>query len=219
MPNSKEPHFSYLLYMLLLTIAVAPGIEDYITLRIAFDLFLSLTLVMGCFVVSQRKALPWIELALAIPMLLSVWAGYLNFNLPGLAQVGKISGILFFTLIAGVILTYVFSCQKVTWEVISAALVVFLLLGTIWGLGYALVELTFPGSFRAAEHLTKDGNSGFIYYSFITLTTVGYGDVTPISGLARSLAMLEGIVGQGYMTVLVARLVGLQVAASSSGKL
>ena len=61
----------------------------------------------------------------------------------------------------------------------------------------------------------KQDSSGFMYYSFITLTTVGYGDITPVTGVARSFSLLEGIVGQTYMAVLVARLVGLHVASGA----
>jgi len=84
----------------------------------------------------------------------------------------------------------------------------------MWGFGYNLIDLLQPGSFNVPDHFTRSKGSFHIYYSFITLTTVGYGDITPISGMARSLSMLEGIIGQSYMAVLVARLVGMQVALS-----
>ncbi|MCD6187542.1 MAG: two pore domain potassium channel family protein [Desulfuromusa sp.] len=215
--NSSTPYqFHTLLIFLILMIFLAPLLDDFTVIRIAFDIALSLILVIGCFAVSHHKLTPWIAITLSIPMLLSIWIDFPKLNMPQMEIVGSISGILYFVLIAGVILTFVFSSRSVTWEVISAALVVYLLLGTIWSFGYTLVDLFVPGSFNIADHLVGQAGPSYMYYSFITLTTIGYGDITPISGMARSLSMLEGIIGQTYMAVLVARLVGMHVATSMS---
>ena len=195
-------------------IFLAPLLDDFTVIRIAFDIALSLILVIGCFAVSHHKLTPWIAITLSIPMLLSIWIDFPKLNMPQMEIVGSISGILYFILIAGTILSFIFSSRSVTWGVISAALVVYLLLGTIWSFGYTLVDLLVPGSFNIAEHLVGSDGPSFMYYSFITLTTIGYGDITPISSMARSLSMLEGITGQTYMAVLVARLVGIHVADS-----
>lgn len=212
---SLEQHrFYYLLLTLLLTIVVGPLIVDFTILRIVFDLSLSMIFVFGCFAVSRKKYIPWVAFIFAIPMLFSVWAGYFGFTMPLLILIGRISGIFYFALLACVILVFVFTCRSVSWEVIAAALVVYLLLGAMWGFCYTVIDLIQPGSFNAAEQLSDQSGSGFMYYSFITLTTVGYGDITPISGVARSFSLLEGIVGQSYMAVLVARLVGLHVAGA-----
>ncbi len=215
--NSIAPYrFHSLLIILLLMIFLAPLLEDFRTIRMVFDIALSLILIIGCFAVSRRKLTPWIAIILSIPMLLSIWIDFPKLNLPQMEIVGSISGILYFALIAGGILVFVFSSRNVTWEVISAALVVYLLLGTIWSFGYTLTNLFVPGSFIIPDHLVGQDGPSYMYYSFITLTTVGYGDITPISGIARSLSMLEGIIGQTYMAVLVARLVGMHVAHSMS---
>ena len=215
--NSIAPYrFHSLLIILLLMIFLAPLLEDFRTIRMVFDIALSLILIIGCFAVSRRKLTPWIAIILSIPMLLSIWIDFPKLNLPQMEIVGSISGILYFALIAGGILVFVFSSRNVTWEVISAALVVYLLLGTIWSFGYTLTNLFIPGSFNISDHLVGQDGPSYMYYSFITLTTVGYGDITPISGIARSLSMLEGIIGQTYMAVLVARLVGMHVAHSMS---
>ena len=215
--NSLPPYrFHSLLIFLILLIFLAPLLDDFTVIQIAFDIILSLTLIIGCFAISHHKLTPWIATTLSIPMLLSIWIDFPKLNMPQMEIVGSISGILYFVLIAGTILTFVFSSRKVTWGVISAALVVYLLLGTIWNFGYTLVDLLAPGSFNIADHLAGSDDLSFMYYSFITLTTIGYGDITPISGMARSLSMLEGIIGQTYMAVLVARLVGMHVAHSMS---
>jgi hypothetical protein len=85
------------------------------------------------------------------------------------------------------------------------------LLGVIWAVAYFLVELLHQGAFSGAVR-AEDGARGFLYLSFVTLTTVGYGDALPVHPIARSLAMLEAVTGPLYLTVLLARLVSLAAA-------
>ena len=216
MVKYAEHRFYYLLVALLLTIVIGPLLEEFAVLRIVFDVTLSLIFIFGCFAVSQKKYVPWIAVVLSIPMLLSVWIGYIGLEMSQLTLIGRVAGVAYLALLAGTILTFVFSARIVTWEVISAALVVYLLLGAMWGFNYAVIETLQSGSFSFSHQLEKQDSSDFMYYSFITLTTVGYGDITPVTGVARSFSMLEGIVGQSYMAVLVARLVGLHVAGAEN---
>jgi len=212
MGKVEQYRFIYLFAALLLTIIVAPIIRDFKFLKIAFDIFLSMIFISGCFAVSRSRYVPWIAIVLSIPMILSVWIGYFGGDIPRMNLVGDICGILYFGLVAAVILGYIFSTKHVSSDVIIAALVVYLLFGIMWGFSYQVIELIQPGSFRTPDEFFGQGGTGFMYYSFITLTTIGYGDVTPIAGIAQSFSQLEGIVGQSYMAVLVARLVGLHVA-------
>lgn len=208
--------FSYLLLTLILTIAVGPVVSDCTILEIVFDLFLSLTLILACFALGQNKRLRVAAFILTLPMQLSILGSYC-FNVPILLVViGKLFAMTFFVVICTVILKFIFTVKQVDWDVISASLVVYLLLGVMWGMGYSAVELLQPSAFSLTESAYSLKNSSFIYYSFITLTTVGYGDVLPLSGISRSMSILEAIVGQSYLAVLVARLVGMQVAASGS---
>lgn len=101
----------------------------------------------------------------------------------------------------------------------------YFLLGVTWGSAYALVELVSPGSFAVSPGLTDAGNWGtpthpmtplLQYYSFVTLTTVGYGDMSPLSHIAPLMSMLEALTGQLYLAVLVGRLVGLHIAQARS---
>ena len=214
MKISTSERFHSLLIILLLTIMINPLLEEMTILRVVFDIALSLILIVGCFTISRYKITPWIAMALAIPMLLYTWSTQFGFKIPYLDIIGTISGIAYFALIAVTILIFIFTTRSVKGEVISAALVVYLLLGVLWGYGYTLIDLIQPGSFNVPDHFIGAEGYSYMYYSFITLTTVGYGDITPISGMARSLSMLEGIIGQSYMAVLVARLVGMHVAIS-----
>jgi voltage-gated potassium channel len=96
---------------------------------------------------------------------------------------------------------------------IVGSICIYLLLGLVWAFGYLIVEALFPGSFNGLDHEVWQGNlQQFTYYSMVTLTTVGYGDITPEQPVAHFLAYMEGITGIFYTTVLVASLLGVRLA-------
>ena len=107
--------------------------------------------------------------------------------------------------------------KHVSGDAIFGAVCGYLLLGIIWSLLYGAVETASPGSFVTAPPKGEDVSAERLdrgdlsYYSFITLATVGYGDVTPTTPLARMLAWTEAITGQFYLAILVAGLVGFKV--------
>ena len=106
-------------------------------------------------------------------------------------------------------------------ERIYAALSVYLLAGLVFGVAYHVMEATWPGSLRVTSaggaSVAAGGLKNGIYFSFVTLATLGYGDVVPASPLARSLAIFEAVGAQLYLAVLIARLVSLQVGSTSDG--
>ena len=112
--------------------------------------------------------------------------------------------------------------SRVTIETIKGAICVYLLLGLTWAYLDAVIDLVSPNSFRfevpeptgdvIGHALVTENMTKLIYFSFCTLTTLGYGDIYPASAPARTFAYLEAIVGQVYLTVLVARLVGMHIS-------
>ena len=93
------------------------------------------------------------------------------------------------------------------------AICVYLMLGVIWALAYSLVELAVPGSFGGVAAGQDAGwDSEWLYFSFVTLTTLGYGDILPLSALARALAYMEAVTGQFYVAILVAGLVSAYIS-------
>jgi hypothetical protein len=109
----------------------------------------------------------------------------------------------------------VFSERRITTNIILGAVCVYLLAGIVWGMSFALLDNFLPGSFNmpAEAKLSVLDNlmQNFIYYSFSTLTTLGYGDITPSSIPARYFSVLEAVTGQVYLSVLVARLIGMHI--------
>ena len=97
---------------------------------------------------------------------------------------------------------------------IVGAVCVYLLLGVIWSIAYTVLEFLQPGSFKGLTELVSSAwNVDWIYFSFVTITTLGYGDITPLTQTARSLTVAEAIVGQFYIAVLVAGLVSAYISS------
>jgi Ion channel len=109
---------------------------------------------------------------------------------------------------------------RISADKIRGAICVYLLIGFAWAVGYAIVELINPGSFSGLAEIDPHNYVGRVmqmrYFSFTTLTTLGFGDILPRSPVARTLATLEAMTGQIYLAVLIARLVGLHIVHVSS---
>jgi len=124
-------------------------------------------------------------------------------------------GLVFMTFVTVNLFEFIARAPRVNSEVLCAGISVYLLLGLLWSLAYTLVASLDSGAFFFATPPMPGATSPVmrgetaIYYSFITLNTVGYGDITPVSGFARILAVLESTTGLFYMALLVARLVSL----------
>ncbi|WP_455365606.1 potassium channel family protein [Kaarinaea lacus] len=123
------------------------------------------------------------------------------------------------------IMKYVFDQQPVIANKIFAALCVYLLISLVWALLYAMIELLQPNSFIYVLAQQQDtvkmafghGDTAIaIYYSLVTMTTLGYGDIAPANEVARTFASMQAVIGQLYIAVLIARLVGLHASQNSS---
>ena len=116
---------------------------------------------------------------------------------------------------AALVLVQVFREGPITIYRIQGAIVVYLLAGFAWAAAYEVVYRALPGAFQFAQHVVNEGriSHGLLYFSFVTLTTLGYGDITPVHPAARSLAIGEALVGQLYPAILIARLVSMRIAS------
>jgi hypothetical protein len=130
------------------------------------------------------------------------------------AILNEVAAQLFLLALCGVLLSRVMGPGRVTPHRIIGAVVVHLLFAVQFAFLFALTERLSPGAFIMAQDQAASSWTGwsFFYLSMITLTSLGLSDITPVHAFARSLVMLEALLGQLYMTVLVARLVSLEVA-------
>jgi voltage-gated potassium channel len=152
-------------------------------------------------------------LLLALPMLGSIWSRYFG-EYPALQVVGGLCGAAFFIFAIIQILIFVYTQKEVTRDLIAGAAIVYLLMALAWSFIFGVVESLNPGSFSIPDIEGISTSRVFLYYSFVTITTLGYGDITPVTSLARSLCILEAVIGQLYLVVQVAWLVGVHVSQS-----
>jgi hypothetical protein len=176
------------------------------------DIFFTLVIMSGIYASLQKKSMFYIALIIALPALAAHWANYFP-NIPSTFLIGEIFGALFYTFLVVIILSYLFTEKEITVDVIAGAVCVYLLIGLMWASFFTVLDILQPGSFKIPENLGTD-ESVFTYYSLVTLTTLGYGDISPITSQARALTVLEAITGPIYLAILVARLVAIHVSLS-----
>lgn len=212
-----KERFIFLMVTILLYLMATPFLDDFLGLRLLMDLLLSAILLSGVYAVCENRNNTLIAALLALPMFISIWISHMTTgqNLTLLVHLFAIPYLLF-TIVT--ILIFIFKIQQVTRDVIAAAIVVYLLIGLLWTFIYMALNLLDPGSFSYNEVGEFRKSYMLAYFSFVTLTTLGYGDITPLTSQARAFAYIEAIIGQMYLAILIARLVGLQVAQAMSGR-
>ena len=206
-PTSR---YRLLLVTLLLLLEVAPFSER------ADDVVFVAVLWSGLRALGLRRRMLLPAIALALLTFLPR-----RFDPGGVAAQAAI--LLFMGLVAAVVLRQVVRQRVITLDLLYGAACVYLFLGLCWGKAYLITERLYPGSFALGSQaetvvppFPKPEKSALLMYlSFITLTTTGYGDVTPVSPPARALTALEAIVGQLFLTITIARLVGLYTATAA----
>jgi hypothetical protein len=209
-----------LLCLLLALFLVSPLIATFRYGVVILNLIGAAVLLAGVHSVGQHSRLFAASAVIAIAAVLMNFA-IVSFPAGWLILLSNLSLLVLLTLFSSAILREVFRPGKIAADKIYGAICVYLLLGYAWAFAYALLEQIQPGSFSvpaedgaAAEYIARVMRMR--YFSFVTLTTVGFGDILPRSSTARTFATLEAIMGQMYLAVLVARLVGLHIVHGNS---
>jgi hypothetical protein len=167
----------------------------------------------------RRRTLAW-GIVLATPAVAGKWVNHWRPDLVP-AWLFLAPGLLFCIYAVLLLLRFILRAPRVDSEVLCAGVAGYLMVGLLWALAYILVARLVPDAFVfTVGPAGSQPMKGFtaLYYSFITLTTVGYGDIVPVSGAARMLAMTEAITGTLYMAVMIARLVSLYYSPGPAGE-
>ena len=179
-----------------------------------FDIFFTMLLLSGIVAFSRRR---WLAIANSVIGLVFVdlrWNSY-GESKGNVALWDNLLSMLTLAILTGLVLEHVFRTGPITADRIRGAIAAYLLIGLVWTFAYALVDRAYPGGIdlKNTVVLTHHRLQALAYFSYVTLTTVGYGDITPVHPTARMLAIAEALVGQLYPAVLIGRLVSLQISA------
>ena len=209
---SMSMRFQFLFVALLLMLSAPIVLPDALVQSVLPALFTGLSLAALATVAESRRTLI-VGILLAVPAILIHWI-----SPSGEASLaGEISGALFLIWVTIAILAHGLRAQRVSSEVLFAVACVYLLLALTWAMGYGIADSLQPGTLAYTEALLGPGDEPsdrglYAYFSFVTLTTLGYGDITPVTDAGRLLAMLEATLGQLFLVIVVARIVGLNTA-------
>jgi hypothetical protein len=216
----SERRFGILLVILAVLLIGPPVLLGFGMSAVWFDGLISLLMLAAILSLCFDRRQRFFALVLGIPTIL--------FTLGGHALSGEVSAwvlllghlceVLFFFGAAGLIVRSLFGSRSLTFDSIFGAVCGYLYLGLGWAVLHSMIASFRPDSFQISRSLVPNGEPAgslphlLTYYSFVTLTTVGYGDITPISPAARTFAWIEAITGQFYLAVIVATLVSMFVA-------
>jgi len=209
----KQHGFRNLLFFLLLYLFFSPFLTPYPSLAIVAHSLLSLTLFFSVWAVQKQQNYRSYAMILLIPVLLLYWLGLYEV-IPFDLLSAYVLLALFFKLLIISFAGQLLRAKQIDLQVIYGTLCLYLIFGLFWGALYCLLYELRPGSFAGAllENHTGSLLTTFNYFSMVTLTTLGYGDITPQTHAAGALCQIEAITGQFYIAVLVAWLVGNFIA-------
>jgi hypothetical protein len=202
---------AHLLIAIVVLFVVAPFVDRVAYGHLIESLVFTVVLVAGVNAVGGRRRTLLVAAVLAAPVILIRW---LNHLWPELlpADLGLVTALLFVSYVLVHLLRFVIAAPVVNAEVLCAAISIYLLYAVAWGFVYTLLYRWDPSWFVFTEPTDADATlTGFtaLYFSVQILTTVTFGDILPVSNIARMMALVEATVGIFYLAILISRLVGL----------
>lgn len=205
-----------LLVALLLLLVTAPIFRGPGRSPLLSNLMMTVLFLASVWAVLADRQLRVVGLILALPAIIGVWTGYAAPDVPTrTAEIGfHLCSALYQVFMVVVLVRAVNRERTVSADAIYGALCGYLVIGLVFGHVYCIIDEAIPGSFSGVGGSTEAEHEHFLltYFSFVTLTTVGFGDITPTSAPARSLSILEAVTGQFYLAVLIAGLVGKRLS-------
>jgi len=208
----------WLLISLVVIFVVSPFVAPFYYGPLILNIIGVVVLLSATYAVSRRRSFVIVGLTLSIfSIALTIWLAASPQHWLIVASHASLAVLITFFAVA--VLSYVLGSGKVTWDKIYGAICAYLLFGYAWAFAYSLIEELQPGSFT---FMASEAPRGIVsrvmhlrYFSFVTLATIGYGDIVPASAGARTAALLEAMLGQFYLVALVGRLVGLHIVHSN----
>jgi len=206
--------FTFLLCSLFFYTIAVPFFDKLPQNRLYAQLFFLIVLVSSVFAVSAKKRDLILVLILTCISILILCLNQFVEN-KNILMVDIISKVIFNGCLIYIILGHFYQSKWISRNTISAALITYVLLTLLWANLYFLIELMYPDSFTIPHEAIMADPPILRYFSFVTITTLGYGDIAPVSSQARMIAVVEAFVGQMYVAILIARLVAIHTSQPS----
>ena len=214
-PWYLSPYFTLSLTLLLITI-IYPLAQAQNSILLQ-DTAISAVLISALYAVNDKKIVFRILAVLLLPMLISIWVLESDYQ-SALSKLSAILTMAFLCVTLAAVFTHVILAREIDANMIFGSVAVYLLVGIIVALILLYLHNTDPGTVLGSLSNAdpwggnNDNLAVLLYFSMITLTSVGYGDMVPVGPAAKSVAMLTGVFGQLYVAILVAKLVGIYTA-------
>jgi hypothetical protein len=216
---SEEHSLSvFLLLLVVHMFVIGSVVHTGFALTLAGDLLVSILLIAGVFLVVRLRTLQWTAGIFVLLAIAVRWAGIV-WGTPSLLFWNAVLTLLVTVAFLLIVLWWVYREGPVTGHRVRGAIAAYLLLALCFSLAYDLTEYVNPGSFTlplGGAEAMQTRSASFLYFSVVTLTTVGFGDIAAVHPVARSLVMVEALVGTLYPAILLARLVTLQMETRRS---
>lgn len=181
------------------------------------NLFFLALVLSGLHAVFRRTRPMWFVYAAAGLSLVIDWTAFFLPASVAMDVLQSLMHVVLFGAVAILILIYVLGEGEISFDRICAAVCVYIFIGLIWADLFEALELLRPGALSIAEGYGATPSAPILYFSFVTLTSLGYGDVCPVHGFARGLAYTEAMIGQLFLAILIARLIGSFVGRRGFG--
>jgi voltage-gated potassium channel len=212
--SKEEPDFRWLLGALVTQLVALMLVRSEVLAEVVLSVSLATVGLATIPLLPPRVGIRIVHLVFCAVSVAFVWmrpetSGLLAYAL------GRLAMVLFVLTVATWTVWHLARARRVTTETLLGAVSGYLLLGLAFGTVFAVIEHAAPGSLRVGVAEMGIADVGdLLYFSFVTLTTVGYGDVTPVGGAAHLVAIFEAIMGQFYIAAIVARLISLQISGT-----
>lgn len=193
-----------------LIFVILPLAEVGLAGRFVLDLVWVGLMVSGALSIGTNRVTTTLAIIVLLTTFIVLWAS-LAHRTPFLERLSSSLLIVALLLYVRIVLLVMFRDGPVTWSRIQGGVSAYLLLGLVWASAYQLIEQLHPGSFRfvSRPENVEQLSAKLVYFSFATLTTVGFGDIVALQPFARSFAIAEAVVGQLYPAMLIAALVAM----------
>lgn len=220
--KTGEYRFPLLLLSLFGTLLIPPFFEGHELFGLIWKLIFTTVLVSAVYIIVGHKKLWWFALFLMLSTLVSLWFDYFSNHNRLAFYIDNLATIAFLGFISYHLLRMILLSKNVNANIIYASMCLYLLLGLIWAAIFSNINLFYDGAFLFNNSAMQDLKveeqmmGVFTYYSFVTLSTLGYGDIVPTHKVAQSWASVEAMIGQFYIAIIMARLVSLHATAHAN---